>query len=237
MTLMETYDFIKFIGDKDYNGNYFKPAYYNSAIIAANLDLYKKVSGIPEEYQPGSPLAREHFELNQKSLDEVRFFKGHIFDQAVASGYFALPADYIYHDSLSYKYIHSIDGTPTTLPRPVEVLREDQAADRQGNFIKKPTTQYPIAVVRKVLTNDRMYIFPITINAVDFHYYRLPATPVFAYTISQDALVYNAGSSTEFEWPEQKHMDLVRILLSYLGINLAHELLIQYAENQKTKGI
>lgn len=237
MTLMETYDFIKFIGDKDYNGNYFKPAYYNSAIIAANLDLYKKVSGIPEEYRPGTPLAREYFEMNQKSLDEVRFFKGHIFDQAVAGGYFALPADYVYHDSLSYKYIHSIDGTPTTLPRPVEVLREGQAADRQGNFIKKPTTQYPIALVRKVLADDRMYIYPPTINTVDFHYYRLPAKPVFAYTIVDDEIVYNSGGSTEFEWPEQKHMDLVRILLSFLGINLNHELLLQYAENQKTKGI
>lgn len=234
---MEFYDFIKFIGDKDYNGNYFKPAYFNSAIIAANLDLYKKVSGIPEEYQPGTPLAREFFEMNQKSLDEIRFFKGHLFDEAVASGYFALPADYVYHDSMSYIYQRSIDGTPTNLERPVEILREQQAADRKGNWIKKPTTKNPIAVIRKVLTNDRMYVFPDTINAVDFHYYRLPVTPVFAYTIVSDELTYDSGNSTEFEWPEVKHMDLVRILLSYLGINLSDELLIQYAENQKTKGI
>jgi len=138
---------------------------------------------------------------------------------------------------MSYKYQQTIDGTPESLSRPVDVLREDQAADRLGNWIKRPTTKDPIAVVRKVTTNDRMYVYPITIGAVDFHYYRLPEEPVFAYTISNDALVYNSEGSTEFEWPAQKHMDLARILLSYLGINLEHELLLQYAENQKTKGI
>jgi len=238
MTLMEIYDFIKFIGDKDYNGNYFRPAQFNAAIQAANLDLYKKVSGIPEEYQPGTPLAREHFEINQKALDEVRDFKGHLFDQAVASGYFALASDFVYHDSCSYKYQRNVDGTPTTLPRPVEILREDQAADRRGNWIKKPTTKDPIAVYRRIDdSNNRLYIYPDTISAVDFHYYRLPAQPVFAYTISQDALVYNAGGSTEFEWSESKHMDLVRILLSYLGMNLEHELLVQYAEQLKKQGV
>lgn len=235
MTLMEIYDFIKFIGDKDYNGNYFKPSYFQSAIIAANLDLYKKVSGIPEEYQPGTPLAREHFEMNQKALDEVRFFKGHLFDQAVATGYFALPVDYIYYDSMSYKYQRNIDGVATDIPRPVEILREGQAADRQGNFTKKPSTKYPIGVVRKIATNDRMYLYPATINAVDFHYYRLPVEPLFVYSIVSDEIVY--GASTEFEWPAQKHMDLCRILLSYLGINLQNELLLQYAEQLKTKGI
>ncbi len=238
MTLMEIYDFIKFVGDKDYNGNYFRPAQFNAAIQAANLDLYKKVTGIPEEYQPGVPLAREHLEMNQKALDEVRDFKGHEFDQAVASGYFALPADFIYHDSCSYKYQRNVDGSPETLYRPVEILREDQAADRLGNWIKRPTTKHPIAVYRRIdASNNRLYLYPATINAVDFHYYRLPVQPVFDYTITNDELVYAPGSSTEFEWLETKHMDLVRILMSYLGVNLSHELLLQYAEQLKTQGV
>lgn len=238
MTLMEIYNFIKFIGDKDFNGNYFQPAEFNSAIQAANIDLFKKVSGIPEEYQPGTPLARECLEVNQKAIDELRHFKSHIFDQAVASGYFALPGDFLYHDSCSYKYQRNVDGSPESLYRPVEILREDQAADRLGNWIKRPTTKHPIAVYRRIdASNDRLYIYPDTINAVDFHYYRMPVQPVFAYTIVNDAPVYNPGSSTEFEWLEIKHMDLVRILLSHLGIHLGHEMLVQYAEQQKAKGI
>lgn len=237
MTLIQIYDFIKFIGNKDYNGNFFKPEHYKSAIIAANLDLYKKKSGLPEEYRPGMPLGREGFEINQKSLDNVSHFKGHVTDQAVGTGYFAIPANYVYWDSMSYNYVATIDGSPTTLPRPVEILTEDKLADRRGNWTKQPTKEFPVAVERRDAAWDRFYIFPTTINAVDFHYYRLPVEPVFSYTVAADVLTYDAAGSTEFEWPANLHMDLVRIMLSYLGINLGDDKLIQYAEMQKTKGV
>lgn len=239
MTLIQVYDFMKFIGNKDFNGNFFKPDHYKSSIIAADLDLYKKKSGLPEEYRPGMPLAREGFEINKKSLDNVSNFKGHIVDQAVASGYFAIPDNYIYWDEMSYNYVVTVDGTPTTLPKPVELLTEGQLTSRRGNWIKKPTKKCPVAVERRDSVGDwkRFYIYPATINAVDFHYYRLPIEPVFAYSIANDVLTYDAGNSTEFEWPANLHMDLVRIMLSYLGINLGLDKLIQYAEMQKTKGV
>lgn len=233
MTLEEIYNFIKFIGDKDYNGNYFRPAQFNSALQGANIDLYHQASGLPAEYQPGSPIARQHFEINQKSLDEVRNFKGHVYDQALTSGKFTLPAAYVYHDSVSYKYQRNVDGTPTTLYRPVEILTENQLAARLGSWRKQPTTKNPVAVYR----SSELQVYPATISAVDFHYYRMPVQPVFAYTIVNDDLVYDSGSSTEVEWPEVRHMDLIRIMLSYLGINLSHEMLVQYAEMQKQKGV
>ena len=238
MNLMEIYDFMKFIGDKDFNGNFLKPEDYKRAVVAANIDLFKKVTGLPEEYQPGAPFAREGFEINQKALDEIRYFKGHIFDQAVASGYFTIPDDYVYFDSMTYKYQRDIDGTPTSLPRPVELLKESQLADRRGNWTKRPTTKYPVAVIRvQDTTYARFYIYPDTINAVDLHYYRFPVEPVFAWTVVSDEVQYDEGSSTEFEWGVEKHMDLVRIMLSYIGINLREEALVQYAEMQKARGI
>ena len=94
-----------------------------------------------------------------------------------------------------------------------------------------------MGIIRADNTNQRIYIFPDTINAVDFHYYRMPVQPVFAYTVTNDELIYDSGSSTEFEWPETCHMDLIRILFSYLGINLRSQEIVQYAEMQKTKGI
>lgn len=237
MDLIQMYNFMKFIGNKDFNGNFLPPSQYSSAILAANIDLYKKKAGLPEEYQPGRPLAREGFEMDKKSLDNVSHFKGHVTDQAVASGYFDIPAAYIYWDSMSYNYTPTIDGDPTVLPKPVEILTEGQLADRRGNFIKKPSFKNPVTVQRRDTSWDRFYIFPDTINAVDFHYYRLPIAPVFAYTVANDVLSYDSGNSTEFEWPANLHMDLVRIMLSYLGINLGDVKLIQYAEMQKTKGV
>ena len=237
MTLIQIYDFMKFIGNKDFNGNFFPPAHYVSAIIAANIDLYKKKAGLPEEHQPGRPLARDGFEIEKKSLDNVSHFKGHVTDQAVGSGYFAIPAAYIYWDSMSYNYTPTIDGTPTVMPKPVEILTEGQLADRRGNYTKRPTIKAPVVVQRRDASWDRFYIYPDTINAVDFHYYRLPTEPVFAYTVADDVLSYDSENSTEFEWPVNLHMDLVRIMLSFLGINLGDDKLIQYAEMQKAKGV
>lgn len=240
MTLLQIYDFIKFIGDKDFNGNFFKPEDFGLSIITANLDLYKKVTGLPEEYQPGSPIPRELLEINQKSMDEVRHFKQHIPAQAVASGYFTIPDDYIYWDSMSYIQSVTIDDVVHNLPRTVEILRESQASARRGNWSMKPTLKYPIAVMRvntQGVAYKRFYLYPDTIASVEFHYYRLPVEPVFAYNIVDDELVYDAGSSTEFEWGPEKHTDLIHILLSYLGINLRKQQLINYAEMLKAKGI
>lgn len=237
MTLIQIYDFLKFIGNKDFNGNIFKPSHFRSAIVAADIDLYKKKSGLPEEYQPGRPLAREGFEIDKKSLDNVSHFKGHVTDQPVASGFFNIPAAYIYWDSMSFNYTPTIDGTPTVLPRPVEILTEGELADRIGNYTKRPTTKNPVVVQRRDASWDRFYIYPNTINAVDFHYYRIPVAPVFAFNVVNEVLVYDSESSTEFEWPVNLHMDLVRIMLSYLGISIGEDKIVQYAEMQKAKGI
>jgi len=240
MTLMQMYDFIKFIGDKDFNGNFFKPEQYKLAIIAANIDLFKKVTGLPEEYQPGTPVAREYFEMNHKALAEISDFKQHIFNQAVSSGAFVIPSDYVYWDSMTYNWQTTVDGQARTFPRTVELLRENELADRRGNFTKAPSAKYPVTVMRKNMTespNDRFDLYPDTINAVDIHYYRMPVEPVFDYTIVSNEIVYAPGTSTEFEWGKVKHMDLVRIMMSYLGMNLSKEDLIQYAEMQKAKGI
>lgn len=237
MTLIEIYDFIKFMGNKDFNGNFFKPEHFQSALIMANLDLFKKRTGLPEEYQPGHPVPRDFKEVNSKSLSELRRFKEHVDDQAVASGYFAIPADFIGWDSMTYDYVHSIDGTPTTFPRPVELLTESELSDRRGNYTKQPSTKYPVAVIRSDDTNDRIYIYPDTINSVDWHYYRLPAEPDFQYVITDDELVYDTNGSTELEWPSNLHNDIVRLLLSYLGLNLREAELVQYAEMQKEKGV
>lgn len=237
MTLMEIYDFIKFVGNKDFNGNFYTPAQFNSSIQVANLDYFKSRHGLPEEYQPGQPIPRVHPEVTQKIIDDLREFKEHVIDQVVSTGYFDIPADYIHYDDISYNYTRNIDGTPTALPRPVEMLTERKLSDRMGNYIKRPTTKNPVGVIRADDTNQRIYIFPDTINAVDFHYYRMPVKPVFDYTIVSDELVYAPGTSTEFEWHENTHMDLIRILFSYLGINLRSQEIVQYAEMQKAKGI
>lgn len=242
---MQIHDLIKFIGNKDFNGNFYKPDHFNLTIEAVNIDYFKLKHGLPEDYQLGAASARfaemqagrivprQYVDATQKLSDDLRKFKEAALNQSVVDGKFLIPTNYVHCLAISYNYSRTIDGEVKTLSRPVEILTEDQWADRMGNWIKKPTTKRPIAIIRQT----HIYIEPSTINAVDWYYLRLPVKPVFAYTVVKDELVYDVGNSTEFEWPAVNHMDLVRLLLSYLGINLREQQLIQYAEMQKMKGV
>ena len=237
MTLIEIYRFIEFIGNKDFNGNFFRPDEFNVAIQLVNIDYFKKRFGLPEEYQPGNPVPRDIAEITQKSIDDLRLFKKHLLSQTVSSGKFTIPADYMYWDSMSYTYVHSFDGTPQNLLRPVELLREDQLADRLGNWIKKPTLKNPVCVIRADGTTNQIYVFPDTITSVGFHYWRMPVQPIFDYTVTDDELIYVPETSTEFEWPEICHGDLIRMLFVHLKINLNEMEIAQYAESWKQKGV
>jgi hypothetical protein len=50
-------------------------------------------------------------------------------------------------------------------------------------------------------------------------------------------ITYDAAGSTEYEWPEHLHMDLTRIIMGYIGINMREDQLEQYAEIHKQQGV
>jgi len=232
MTLFEMYSLIELIVNKDYEGNIITPERYKELIKVVSIDLFRKKYGLPEQYQPGRPIPKEYADITLKNTDDLKIFKMYVQDTAVASGVLPFPTGYAHRDEITYKFIKTINAVDTTIPRPVEILREAQAAERRGNYTKQPTTQNPIGVVK----SDGIYIYPNTITAVDFSYYRWPTDPVFAYTLGDGYITYDADNSTEFEWPVDEHMTLVTMMLSYIGINLREADIFQYAEMKKQKG-
>jgi len=233
MTLFQIYELIEYITNKDYNGNVIAPDQYGKLIVAANIDMFKKKLGLPEDFQIGSPISREYIDANKMQTADLVHLKVRVSSQAVASGIIAFPATYCVDDALRYNYQRNVDGASTTIPKTVEALSEAQYGDRAGNWIKKPSTKNPIYVVR----NDGIHIYPTTITAIDFNYYKYPTTPVFAYNQQSGYITYDSGGSTEFDWSERLHMDLVRIILGYVGINIREAQLSQYAEVKKKEGV
>ena len=236
MTLWETYELLRFIGNKDYSGNIITPERFSMLIKVVNIDLFRKKYGLPEQYQPGRPIPLEHVEITLKNMDDMKAFKEFIEAAPVVNGVLAYPDDYAHRDEIIYNFIKTINApipTAVTLPRPVEVLRETHAAERRGNWTKQPTTGHPIATMR----SDGIYIFPDTITAVDFSYYRWPVDPEFVYTIQDGYITYDAVASVAWEWPQDEHVTLVTLMLSYIGINLREADVYQYAELKKQKGV
>ena len=60
MTLFEKYELVKYIANKDYGGNVIAPDQYGKLIVSANIDLFKKKLGLPEDFQLGAPVSREY---------------------------------------------------------------------------------------------------------------------------------------------------------------------------------
>ena len=233
MTLFEIYEFIEYITNKDYNGNVIAPDQYGKLIVSANIDLFKKKTGLPEDYQLGSPITREYIDANKIQLADTKHLKVREATQNVSTGVIAYPSGYFLDDAIRYSYQRNVDGESVTITKVVEALSEAKYGDRAGNWTKQPSTKNPVYVVR----NDGIYIYPATIATVDFNYYKYPTTPVFAYLQRTGYIEYNAGGSTEFDWPERLHMDLVRITLGYVGINIREAQLSQYAETKKKEGV
>ena len=233
MRIFQMYELMNFIINKDYEGNAFTPSQLADLVKVANLELFKIKMGLPEDYSPGQPLSRQGLDLTQRLTDETRFLKKLDPTITVASGVIAYPSDYFTISALRHNYPRTIDGAATAIPRPIEILTEDEYSDRAGKWLKRPTTWDPVAVIR----DDGIHVYPNSIASAEIAYIKYPEEPIFAYTLHTGYITEDVPGTTEFEWPEILHMDLVRIMLSFTGVHLRDEQLFQYAEQKKAAGV
>ena len=232
MNLWEIWQLLETICNKDYEGNIITPERYKSLLKVASLDLFRKKYGLPEGYQPGRPVPVEHVDITIKNTDDMKAFKMFMPNTPVTNGILPFPADYAHYEDVRYNYIKSINGVNTTIPKPVEILKEGQLSERRGNWTKSPSTKNPVGVVRR----DGIHVYPSTISAVDFHYYRFPKDPVFSYNQGDGYITYNATASIELEFPKDESLTIAMYILSYLGVNLRESDLVQFAELKKRQG-
>ena len=238
MNLQEIFDFINYTANKEQTGATCTPFQFQSFISAANIDYYNLKLGLPQEYKPGMTLPRQAWETTQRITDDLRAFKVILGGETTAAqpvdanGQMVIPSDYWAMSTIRYKKAE-VDGCTTNLFwRPVEVLKDADFNDRLSSVLKAPDYDYPICC----FYNTYIQIYPKNLGYVTFTYLRRPVTPVYGYTIVNDVPVYDAATSTQFEFPENDHLDICRIILGYMGINIREQQLLQYAELMKTKG-
>lgn len=232
MNLGEIFELTKYIANKDFDGNIVTPERFKLLLPVVNIDLFRNKFGLPEEYQPGRPVPLEFADITLKNTDDLKPFKKYTQGLGVTNGILPYPTDYAHRDTVIYNYSKTIYQTATSLPRPVEILKEAEFASRLGNFTKRPTEQNPIGVIRV----DGIHIRPLTITSVDFAYYRWPLDPVFSYTIGDGYISYDSATSVQFEWPKDEHILLLRMILNYIGINLREADIVQYSEAKLKSG-
>lgn len=209
---------------------------FNRMLQAANLAHLKQKIGLPEEYQPGMPLPRQAYNITQVNTEDLRPFKvsldGKSGDGALiqfTDSLYTLPANYYYFSSLSVNF-----GTlSANVWKKCTVVTDDTWDRMMGSYVDAPNVDYPIIRFLK----DKIQIAPTTAKRGKFTYIRKPSTPLLAMKEVDGFMVYDSTNSVQLEWNETNQFDTLVILLSYLGIAMGKQSVIQYAEMKKAQGV
>lgn len=207
------------------------PEEFDYAVNAAQLKYYKTKLGLPEEYQSGMPLPRQAYPINQLSDNTLRRFKvlkG--YDETTplsvsAEGYIMLPNNFYYLLELTYSSVSRI--------KPIELVTDQEWAQRIGSVIKQPSKSFPIAN----LLADKLRVYPKALQYVNMVYLRLPNDIHFAYKDDEGFIEYDPDNSVQFEWGEIEQLDILSIVMEMMGVNLKRGELYQYADKMNKEGV
>lgn len=189
---------------------------YNLFLERANMDLFDQIYGFIK--LPGGN------EASQRVKDSLAPFRTDAtINLTVGSG--SLPANYFHATGCLYN-----DGTKN---REVDIVTDQEWVYRQSDSLSNPTVKYPIARTK----TGNILVNPTSIASVTLYYYKYPTTPVYAQQESNGIMVYDAGSSTELEWEEDRHDDIIRLICGYLGLSVGRPDIVQYTEMKQQQEI
>lgn len=200
------HDFITFLTGKGQTG-YHTPEEIDDAIHAASKSLF-------DEY-------RLKFQQTQIITDDIRPFIANPTGLTIdGSGQTPYPTLYCYGSTIR-------SGT-----KKVQLVDDSVLNDKINDPISPPTVDYPICSFYK----DYIQFYPITgLASVKITYLKFPVKPTYAYTIEFERFVYDDDNSVDIEWGEQNHLEIIIRTLSYLGINLREQTMLQYSEMKKNQ--
>ena len=175
MNVHELYQYINFLFRKDPIGNTFNGEEANILYPIAVFKYFKKIFGLPEEYQPGMPISRIAFGLNSITENKIRPLKVKVTNATLVSGAYTLPTNY-FRDSDCYL------NPSASVYYPVPILNDQKFNDRLSSPIDPPSITDPIA---KLLATTLLFN-PTTVTNVVFEYIKYPTSPVLGYAIDND---------------------------------------------------
>ncbi len=117
----------------------------------------------------------------------------------------------------------------------VKAIQELERVDRGELYhllsskLTAPTTTYPVYVYER----QKLFVYPQTIQSgVEAAYIRKPMDPVWNFTLSGNAYVYNPDTSINFELHDAEQTEIVLKVLLYAGVVVKDPTIIQVAAQQ-----
>jgi hypothetical protein len=210
---------------------------FNSIISIVNLDLWRKYTGIPEDFESGKPISKIGWQNAVVISDTVGaiFLVPKFQIQQNTSGYFPYPPDYARFSSLEYDQVFNgfCDEPGTIAYIPFEQLTDAQLATRKISSIKPPSLDYPVFG----WTNLGFDAYPKQIKTVNLNYLRLPATPFRNFIQLPNGLTeYVSLGSTQLEWPQTMYPNIAFRVVQIMGINIREEAVVAWMNSNVKEG-
>lgn len=148
-----------------------------------------------------------------------------------AGGVITMPSNYLHLLSLYTTVFNNQLGR--NIYSGVQVLSEEELIDRLESQVIPVSLEDPIAIMNK---QNKIQLFPEQAQTGGAYYLRRPAAPVFLYTQAGRVVTYNQAGSTQLEWRDFDINNIISIALSYYGLNLSSQEVMQFAQVKTQEG-
>lgn len=234
MTVFEIYNSVLVKIGADRWGNKLTVPDFNLLAQLINLTLFKVKYGKPEDYQPGQALSQQAFEITQKLTDDISKFKVTMGENGLGylpinnNGIAKIPLDYAHASSMLYP-----TGNSKKPFRLIEILDDDKYGTRESASLTKPTKKNPVCNFQ----SGYIRFLPNNLTRAKFTYLRYPLKPNLVVTVNEDDdRVFDETASTNFEWPETVHPDIVNMIAYIVSNKMKDQVLLQAETIRKQQG-
>ncbi len=230
MDIDKVYRFAQYCSNKSQSG-FLSPKDFNLSLPRAFSEWITKT------YENSKPSDTSGYEDTIKTTDDLSFLKVPQYVVSLDSrGVFKKPDNYLHMNYMSFNKTYLEDGETKVEVKGVDIVRDNELPKFLGSHIYKKSLKRRNYIMATIGDNE-IRLYPNDIHRVNFSYLRKPIDPVWAFTLVGGRPVYDPVSSVDLEAPDEAVNEIVMMALSYLGINLREQELVQYSEMMKEQGV
>ena len=213
------------------NRGYVTPEEFNTIISLVTMEIFRS-------YFEDENRDKTRFQMNRvgKGYSNLAFNQRQMitqFSEVTTSPTTASSSpSYVTVEVPSDLYFFEQNGISDQNGRVIDEVERNSVARMLGTEVA-PSETYPIYENY----GDSIHIYPATVEDVTVRYIRTPKNPKWTYTIISDSPLYNPTlpDFQDIELHESEFSNIVLRMLSYFGINMREEAIMQIAEILKDK--
>jgi len=207
------------------NYGYLSPMDFNLYAKQAQLEIFENLF-----YQYNNQINSENIrrsgtdyaDISKGILEDIDIFNTLSNLTTVALGFFALPSDYYFINTVT------VTGSNVILER----VSQNKITALNASPLTAPSQDFPVYIQRA----DDISVYPNTTGPISASYIRYPSNPKWTYTsVGNNVPIFNpsAGDYEDFELPESYQNELVNKILKYAGVEIRETMVVNFASNEE----